>query len=779
MENPLDIERGFNQVNERLNTIASLRYRWEIIADFLSDVGRDIERFDTYVLQLSSKFPVINNPLSYTGTDPSGLISVVELLVRCEQNIPKLNKQSRYVKARDALVESTCLLLAFTGQFKKLVQLYHHVNDEPDISDIGWIIEVHKSEEIGNFEKLGALADGAHAKGFHGLGKLLDKLFKIWKNLLDSRSHTILIPVVEQTASNYGTEFGRLRRLNVRVSNEIEREKDRIRNNFGVIGAEKSDTELNGTVASALRSRLHKKHPELQNQYFDIMFSYEMQGGWQIGSSSGAGAASISYCAILDYTGGREKFVMDSNIVITGKLDERGKILTVDEKGIKAKTEAAFFSWSEVLVVPDKQKDLFIEELAQLQSDYPARAPITLIGITHLDDLFFDRRVSTHIVESRTTYYLKKAWEKKFSVAGVLLIAGLLIVIARLWYGPIDKNPVHGIFQGNKLIVENQYGQTLANFDAGYRSEASAKNNSSNGSSPQVQLVDINDDSINEVIWTTNASKSGSEVEKMKCWSITGDSLVWEKPALFDIEFPRKNGMVDDHFFWQQFFTETMPDGQTRIIIGLSMRTMFPAMIASIDAKSGNVTSKYLHTGQISDIELLDLRGDDKREVVFSGVNNAFAMAAVGVLDITDIQGHSPLKGDYIIEGFEKADEIHYLLVPKTKVGKYFDPVVRYNGAQLINFSEDNKLVSVRIKDGPSQSFAGITKPMYIIAYFDFDFQPAGFSTSDQYDIASEKLLQTNKIASKPDYDYFEAFKDSVMYWNGQQFVLRDDLSGD
>jgi hypothetical protein len=48
---------------------------------------------------------------------------------------------------------------------------------------------------------------------------------------------------------------------------------------------------------------------------------------------------------------------------------------------------------------------------------------------------------------------------------------------------------------------------------------------------------------------------------------------------------------------------------------------------------------------------------------------------------------------------------------------------------------------------------------------------PAGFGTSDQYDIMVRKLHQEGKIPFIPDYDYFESFKDSLLYWDGKEFV--------
>lgn len=452
MQNPVEVERRYNELQVRLSHLSSLRHRWAVITDFLSSIGHDLRRFDTYVLQLVPSFPVLEHPLSFAGTRPSASVATIRLLHRCEQEIPELKDRSHYKDAKAALIKATCLLLAFTGSIQELVKLYE--SEQNIEADRHWLLDVDRSAELSNLQKVNALSNAARAKGLYQLGQWLDEIGQEWRDILsNTQPHSVLIPVVE-SAREDRESLGRLRRLSARVTGEIDEQRDTIQNNFAVVGAEKAASKETETVATVVRSRLNETHPGLTNRFFDVLLSYSMHKGWQLGSSSEAGAASTSYCAILDYAEQRATYTLDANIVITGKLDEEGNVQPIDEQGIKAKAEAAFFSWVSMMAVPADQEQAFAREIANLRDSYPHRDPLRVVGVRHLRELFFDRRVTHYTVLSRPRYYLKRAWANKFSVAGSAIILVLLLMLARLLYGPIDKNPVNGVFKGEHLFVK-------------------------------------------------------------------------------------------------------------------------------------------------------------------------------------------------------------------------------------------------------------------------------------------------------------------------------------
>ena len=61
----------------------------------------------------------------------------------------------------------------------------------------------------------------------------------------------------------------------------------------------------------------------------------------------------------------------------------------------------------------------------------------------------------------------------------------------------------------------------------------------------------------------------------------------------------------------------------------------------------------------------------------------------------------------------------------------------------------------------------------YLFYYFDKNLEPVTIGTSTYYDLWARNLYEEERILFKPDYDYFEAFKDSIEYWDGEKFVKR------
>ena len=48
------------------------------------------------------------------------------------------------------------------------------------------------------------------------------------------------------------------------------------------------------------------------------------------------------------------------------------------------------------------------------------------------------------------------------------------------------------------------------------------------------------------------------------------------------------------------------------------------------------------------------------------------------------------------------------------------------------------------------------------------EFEPVGIGTDDRYDVLANQLYEEGEIPFVPGFEYFEAFKDSLMYWDGE-----------
>jgi len=747
MTNPVEAERRFLALQQQLSNHLSYRQQWLEIGDFLSLIEGHYKTYDTHCEQLADQMPVFIHPLSVTGTDPSQFEDILGLLSALSESVPSLQHSRNFSEAKEALLVATAFLYLCLQQFESGNRVLF--GEQPDAIQEAVDIKDYLDKALA-YVQSGAtnLASGR-----------IDRLKKWWGLVNEKSSSTLYVPVVEVSGS--GEKQGRLRKLTATVLSEKE-EKDSFRNSYSVAGAEAVDAGIRREVIEATRHLISESHPEMQQRYFNLQFEYALPLGMHIGRSSELACSLLAYSAILDAVNSRERFIPKPRVAVTGRLEEASGVAPISNEGIAAKARAAFFSWADTLVVPEQQKNRFLEQLAILQEQYPSRK-LTLIGLEEPKAFFYDRRISDHNIDSRTKHLAKQAWQQKFSLTGAAIIVVLMAVIGRLWYGPLDRNPVTGVFEGQMLKLYNRSGAEIMSREVGTGRQSYSPQNGSGDRKPQVQLYDISGDGINELFWYQVSNRPELTHNTLRAWSVTGDSLIWELPLNFELNFPRKNSIVNNEYHIDEFHITDNRDGDPIMVVNANLHSFFPTIVFTADAQDGEVKQQYVHVGHFYDLTLADLDKDGVKEIVGTGVNNALWMASLAVLDLGSLQGHGPLEGDYIVEDFKRADELHYILVPKTVVGQYYNPVQKMSYGDRIRFNEGEQLLYVRLKDAGAVDFPGLGGA-FIIIYFNTEMKVEGIGTEDRYDILARKLYQENKIPFEPDYEYFEAFKDSLVY---------------
>ncbi len=103
---------------------------------------------------------------------------------------------------------------------------------------------------------------------------------------------------------------------------------------------------------------------------------------------------------------------------MTGDISEDGRVIPVDGQTLVSKVHACFFSWLDIMVVPKEQLYEAEIEKARLQQRYPDKK-LTILGVEHIEDLFYDRRISEEVRIGR----IKKAGhvirKYKFNIIGI------------------------------------------------------------------------------------------------------------------------------------------------------------------------------------------------------------------------------------------------------------------------------------------------------------------------------------------------------------------------
>ncbi|NBC64348.1 MAG: hypothetical protein GVY07_01625 [Bacteroidetes bacterium] len=211
-----------------------------------------------------------------------------------------------------------------------------------------------------------------------------------------------------------------------------------------------------------------------------------------------------------------------------------------------------------------------------------------------------------------------------------------------------------------------------------------------------------------------------------------------------------------------------------KVVINANSYFYFQTIVYLLDARTGSLESEYLHIGHMLDMILQDITGDGVDEVMLSGINNAYWMASLAVLDVENLHGYSPLTRDYRPTGMQQAEELHYLLFPKTLVGSYTNPVMKYNEGHRLNYDLIHETIRIQLEEG-RVVFREEEGEANLLVTMDKHLKPIGVGTSDVYDIVARQLYEEGQIPEIPDFDYFQAYKDSILYWTGEEFLVAEE----
>ena len=705
---PLKIEGLYEKSKIDLSVSDSDRIQLDIIYSFIQKLEGHFEKFDSYLIQLFEELPELNHPLLFTGIDPEYLEEVINTIELVITGIPELRNDAKVRKKLEHIRDGRKQINSWLGL----------------------------SSDDGNGSRLVLRSDP-----------------KTEINAVRKDVSEVYIPVLERSG-NTGS-FGRLRKIQVEVIGESRSREYELRPTFGVIGARSAN--LVKEVATAAGNFLKKS---ISNpRYWTGTAIFELGQAWHAGRSANAALAASFYCEMLRAENKREYFGLNPGIAITGDVDEFGTVMEVDEKSLKKKIEAAFYSWIQILVVPIGQLEEASEQVEKLQAKYPERKLIVK-GIGHIKDLFYDRRLTFHQRTSLPRYAAQEIWKRKNSAAFITIMVVLLLVISGLLYGPIDKNPSLVELEGNYMVLKNERGSIIDRIDVG---EDFVKYHDEKGSfSVLYNLSDVDKDGVNDVIWAERSGANNRKEMVVNAWSVQQKKVIWEKELSPEFSFNEQPEILDGTMIPLEMLSVDI-NGENRIYLHTSSTLFFPNMIYTLNTATGEVLDEYLHTGRILDMATVDLDEDGTEELIYTGVNNAFWSAFIGVLEAGRTGGQSPHTDAYKAENFDPADEKYYVLIPKTAVGQYYSKVEKYTYARRLRIDNERKLISVQVSE-TRRSIRDDFVSAYIIPTFNYDIKLVGVGTSDLYDIIAKDLFKEGHIPFIPDQEYFEGFTDSLVY---------------
>lgn len=329
---------------------------------------------------------------------------------------------------------------------------------------------------------------------------------------------------------------------------------------------------------------------------------------------------------------------------------------------------------------------------------------------------------------------------------------------------PEDLNPTHVKFAGELMIILNQWGDTLDTELVGAKYAQGQESDNATGNPRLIRFYDVDGDGIDEIIWGQTGWEKSGFYAVVYCKSIKEDRLLWADTLSKKLHF--SNISVEEEKFtcFKILVGDFDADGQAEVIT-VAKHDFFPTLIRKTDGIDGSIVSEYINIGGVEDIVAKDLDGDGRSEIIVCGINNAYKMASLFVLDPRMITGHSPLTERYELQDIESGREIFYLLIPKTRVGESGTTSTGWNkAASISSFNDNRKIFRVCMADLIAEGEAGYS------IYFDYDFVPRNYETGDLFDLVAKRFYEGKKIPSLPDSAFWADYSKKIGYWDGDEW---------
>jgi|2_EtaG_2_1085320.scaffolds.fasta_scaffold05752_3 hypothetical protein len=722
---PFHIEKRFNETLRLIQSSASERVQISYIYQFLIEIQDFKEQADSYSTQLFEKLPELSNPLLLAGIHPGTFQQFIDTLKefreKSDENVG-LEKRIQEYQTSLSLIRS-------------------------------WVREYESLES-----------------------SPLNSLTEITSKEINYKPGEVLIPVVEEFKTEEGSSgIGRLRQLRVDIIGENKFKQHELKPTFGVVGKEAGNfLEPVKKAGGQLLSRSR----EGRQKYWNGSAGLNMSHAWHSGRSANVALSAAFYCEMLKAEEQAEYFRLNPAICITGDVDEEGKVLSVENESLRLKAEAAFFSWAQAFVVPATQLNETLQYIQEFNNEFPNRH-LPVIGISHIQELFYDRRLTLHHKTDAITHNLKKIWKRKFSVASVFIVIVLLGIIGRLVYGPIDRNPTYATYEGEYAYVRNANGGVLQEI---YVGEGFIRNinNRVSTQNDHIQFIDLNEDGINEIMESKyeTLSLNGKRTREFLIYSLDGDTLL-SRDFILDIRFDKHPYVKETHYNIRKFSVQDYDDDlRDEVLLLLHSQDYFAQFFGIMDLDNSEIVHKYINAGYLRDFEVIDLDNDGYNEILIAADIKVKNSSAFIVLDSRYINGSGILGDRYRKTDIEKAIEKAIILIPQTLLGRKVikedaNTYYSYSIPRHISFKNENV---IKFANNDWDLKGGIDGGLILYEFYN-DLSLRSIVSGDDYDVKAKEYFQNGVLDFEIDALYLDTYRDSLLYWNGTEFQYEPTLN--
>ncbi len=263
---------------------------------------------------------------------------------------------------------------------------------------------------------------------------------------------------------------------------------------------------------------------------------------------------------------------------------------------------------------------------------------------------------------------------KIVTIAVTCVLIGLagFYIINRL---SLDRDPADFRIEGSTLIVLNQDGRRLWEYETGIENLASDssyrvcwqyKQALAHGVEfPLIIIKDILGNKRKEVLFSIQTQDETNEGDLI-CFDHLGKEL-WRFKGGRELRFGPKVYSADYRIKGFEL-ADLDKDGSPEVLVISVQKPDWPCQLAILDGQ-GRMLSEYWNAGYLMDIVCHDLNGNGTDEILISGVSNEYGRGFFAVFNPNTIAGQSPHTDDYYkCAELETGTQLSYILFPRTDI---------------------------------------------------------------------------------------------------------------
>ncbi len=777
MRDPIQIEYFYQELLQYLSFPSTTRERLLRINRFIEQIGRDPFIGESYLLDLVQRIPAALKNLNVIGTEPHLVKSFYEFFQVLREYYPEVSSLKDYEDCLSALQKAAAQLYVYAGS----LEMFLTILKEPRSDHLQVLYRTLDPKNQRNpYEKLGILLKIAQRENCESFDTI-QAVYQDWSEQRKRQTKSVIVPVVEYSLydSENRESGGTLRKIGIRIFGKSSSSTDEFQTDVALFGTRGDEINM-PVITKAVRTVVREYYPSLEKRFISAHVSFDNNEAMHEGRSANLAIAALLYCTILRYFDQRSRYDIGSRVAITGDIDEHGNVLPIENSSIHHKVRAVMFSWLDILVVPKDQLETAVLAMRQCGAYYPGRQ-IEIIGIGHLRELFFDRRLTNRRKINWISYTRRRVGKQKYGVLYGLSVIVLLYIIFHLWFEPFDRNPVRGVYEGESLFVYNKNDRIIDEIYIGPIGiyDSGSDDISATFLRKLVAFRDVTGDGINELIYGIPQQSEINQLSSVVCRSIKERRNLWSFSIKEKLEFKYKSNIVTDNFNVNQLLVEDYFGKGEMDVVVIGRHHYFPNLVLLLDGREGERKAAYVHMGGIIDAVAADINGNNIKEIVLVGINNSLETAAISVLDPRFISGHSPLTEEYTVLGYEPGTEMYYIQIPRTLVGNVFRYAIRYNLPMRLTHLKQSEMFRISMLEVHSygNSPFEINTATYFV-YLDHKFKYVSAGTGDDYDLMARRLYDTGNIQRMPDYNYFRDYGNSLLYWDGNGWEKKPIING-